>query len=287
MWTLVRLNEEKIAAFLSLSSDLASAGPSAATVTATDRMNFVADRLIDDAGRPALERWIRQTLRPTLANLGWEPGAAESAERQRIRSDVLYTLGYAGRDPEVLVEARRRANRYLAGEGIHPSLSATILRLAAIQGDAALYDQYMARLAAGNPADQARFRSALAYFLDPALRKRTLDYATSGAVRSQDAPSIISGMMARPWAAHSTWDHVKSNWTALERSLGMFQGLPSIVSSTQNLCDAAARSDVERFFNEHPTPGTERSARRAFETIDRCIATRNGQLQNLTEFLGN
>jgi aminopeptidase N len=285
VWALVRLNEENIGSFLSLSKDLAGGGPSAAIVAATDHMNFVADRLVDDAARPQLERWIRETLRPALANLGWDPAAAENPERQRVRSAVLYTLGYAGRDPEVLAEARRRADRHLAGQALDPSLTTTILHLAAIQGDAALYERYLSRVTVGAPGDQARFRQSLVYFLDPALRQRTLDFATSGSVRSQDAPDIISGLMARPWAARATWEYVKSNWATLERVLGVFQGLPAVVGSVQSFCDAESKRDVEAFFSAHPIRGTERSADQALEIIDRCIVTRTGQSRNLTEFL--
>jgi hypothetical protein len=36
---------------------------------------------------------------------------------------------------------------------------------------------------------------------------------------------------------------------------------------------------------QHAIRGTERVARQALETIDRCIATKNEQSQNLAEFL--
>jgi len=289
VWALVRLNEESIAAFLSLTEDLAGSSLSPAILSGTEHINFIADRLLDDRMRPAFERWVQRTLGPVLATLGWEPTAQENADRQRIRSAVLYTLGYAGRDAAVLAEARRRVDRYLAdGAAIHPSLASTLLHLAAINGDAALYERYMAGMnGPGSQADQIRFRNSLAYFADPVLRKRTLEFATSADVRSQDAPDIIFTLMARPWAAASTWDDLKSNWAALQTSLGVFQGLPAVVGSTQNFCDPASRNDVERFLAEHAIRGTERTAEQALETIDRCIATKNEQSKNLAEFLRN
>ncbi len=289
VWTLVRLDDESIAAFLSLSSDLARSGLSPAILSATGHIDFIANYLVDSTTRPAFDRWVRETLGPVLANVGWEPAPQENADRQRIRSEVLYTLGYAGRDPEVLAEARRRVDRYFAGAApIHPSLATTILHLAAINGDAALYDRYVAGMKGpGSRADQIRFRDSLAYFADPILRKRTLDFVTSSGVRAQDAPDIISALMARPWAIQSTWEHVKSNWPTLEKSLGVFQGLPSVIGSTQNFCDDASRSDVDRFLSQHVIPGTERTAQQALETIDRCIATKKQQSKNVAEFLRN
>ena len=289
VWALVRLNEESIAAFLSLTGDLAGGTLSPAILSATDHIDFIADRLLDDRTRPAFERWTQRTLGPVLATLGWEPTAQESSDRQRIRSAVLYTLGYAGRDAAVLAEARRRVDRSLAGTAtIHPSLADTLVDLAAINGDAALYEGYLAQIGGpGSSADQARFRDSLAYFADPVLRKRTLEFATSAGVRSQDAPYIIAAQMARPWAAASTWDYVKSKWATLQTSLGVFQGLPAVVGSTQHFCDPASRSDVERFLAQHAIRGTERAAEQALEAIDRCIATKNEQSKNLDEFLRN
>jgi aminopeptidase N len=284
VWALVRLNETSIADFLSLS---ATVGAQLNAAMPTQQINFISDRLLEDGQRPAFERWVRQTLRSALTDLGWETSARDSASRQRIRSNVIYTLGYAGRDPEILAEARRRVDRYLAEDAaLDPGLATTILQLAAINGDAPLYEKYVARMVGGTSRDeQIRFRNSLAYFSDPALRKRTLEYATSTEIRTQDAPDIISAMMTRPWAAPSTWEHIKSNWTRLGNLLGVFQGLPIVVGSTRSFCDVASRNDVERFLNENPIRGTERSAQQALETIGRCIATRSEQSKNLTEFL--
>ena len=286
VWALVRLNETSIGDFLALSA-IASAQLNAAMPTS--QMNFISDRLVEDGQRPAFERWVRQTLRPAFEALGWDPKPEEGPSRQELRSEVLYTLGYTGRDPEILAEARRRADRYLAGGSpIDPSLASTVLHLAAIHGDTSLYEKYIARMiGTSSRGEQIRFRDSLAYFADPSLRKRTLDYATSSEVRTQDAPDIISTLMARPWAITSTWEHVKTHWTRLENVLGVFQGLPIVVGSTQSFCDVASRSDVERFFSQHSIRGTERTAQQALETIDRCIATRSQQSVNLSEFLSN
>ena len=169
---------------------------------------------------------------------------------------------------------------------LDPGLAPTILQLAAINGDAPLYEKYVARMAgAASRDEQIRFRDSLAYFSEPSISNRTLDYATSTEVRTQDAPDIISALMARPWAAQSTWAHIKANWTRLQKQLGVFQGLPTVVGSTYVFCDAATRNDVEQYFNQNPIRGTERAARQALETIDRCIATRNEQSKNLSAFL--
>jgi aminopeptidase N len=291
-WTLVGLREADIAGFLRLAGDIVKAPMSPVIVSATRRINYVSDYLVGDAERPAFERWVRQLLKPTADKLGWMPAPRENAERREIRAAVLYTLGYAGRDPEVLREARRRIDGYLASGGVFdPTVFDAVVQLAALNGDAALYEKYLQRSrmreTSGQRSEDAfSFRNGLAYFQDPSLRRRTLEYATSPDVRSQDAPGLIAGLLRRPWAAADTWEHVKTSWDALQ-STGMFQGVRALVSATQNFCDEAARNDVDRFFQTHHIGGNERRAREALETIDACIATRSYQAKNLSGFLSD
>jgi aminopeptidase N len=285
VWALVRLNEQNITGFLSLSNRLMKAALSPAISAATGRINYISDHLIDAPQRPAFEHWVQDTLRPLADELGYTPRPQDSDERRGIRSSVLYTLGYAGRDPNVLKEARRRVDMQMGNAGaMDPSLAQTFLQLAAINGDAALYDQYVDRMKRASQGRQYQYRDALAYFLDPALRERTLDYTTSAEIRTQDSPGVIGGLLARPWASRDTWAYVKTNWDELERSLGVFQGLPYIAGSTSDFCDQSARDDVKAFFDAHPIQAIDRSVRESLETIDRCIATRQQQGANLTAF---
>jgi aminopeptidase N len=166
-----------------------------------------------------------------------------------------------------------------------PSLATTYLQLAALNGDQALYDKYLEQMKRANQGRQAQYRGALAYFSDPAFQKRTMDYAMSPEVRSQDLPYFIGGLLARPSSSHAAWVFVKANWDALQKTLGVFQGLPAIVDSTASFCDQPTRDDVQAFFQAHPIKAVDRQARQSLETIDRCIQTRNQQSERLSAFL--
>src|SRR5205814_895557 len=146
------------------------------------------------------------------------------------------------------------------------------------------YNHYLDRMRHANQGRQSQYRSALTYFSDPSLQKRTLDYAMSTEVRSQDLPRIIAGLLTRPSSSHDTWNFVKANWDALQRT-GVFQGVPAIVESTTSFCDEATRNDVASFFETHERKALDRHVRQSLETIDRCIQLRTQQKQNLTAFL--
>ena len=288
VWALVRLGEEGIADYLSLSGGLlTSARQTPALSSVLARIDYVADYLVDDPLRPRFEHWVQQTLRPVAQQLGWTPRPGESDSTASLRTAVLSTLGRAGRDPEVLREARRLVDAHFeTGATLNPAVAETALELAAINGDTALYERYLSSMKDSSRRDaEAVYRTALTHFADGALIKRTLDYASSSDVRTQDAPEILGQVMARPSATAATWAHIKSNWTTIEKSLGVFQGLPTIVGATRHFCDRASREDVVQFFSLHKVRGTERTLEQSLETIDRCIATKDKQSSSLAEFL--
>lgn len=97
---------------------------------------------------------------------------------------------------------------------------------------------------------------------------------------------LIRLLMQRPWASAAAWNHVKNNWDRIERSLGIFQGIPSVAGATQHFCDVDSRNDVDRFFSAHPVAGIERTVQQSLETIQRCAATKSAQARNLAAFLG-
>ena len=290
-WALVRENRESIASFLSLAQEIVKTGINPVTETIADRINYISEHLINDAQRRPFEQWVRQLLHPTNDTLGWTPKPNEGDDRQALRSTVLYTLGYAGRDPDVLREARRRIDMYLASAKlVDPSLLNTTIQLAALTGDEALYNHYLTRVRTqegpgGRGGDAFGFRVGLTFFPDSVLTKRTLEFATSPEVRTQDSPTLLAVLMRRPWAARDTWEHVKTHWDDLQKT-GTFMGLRTIIRSTNDFCDRPTRDDIARFFLETGrTTANERLGLQSLETIDRCIAMREHQALDLTAFL--
>jgi aminopeptidase N len=287
LWTLVRLDEQSIAEYLTLSGQLISGRTNAVTSTALERINYISESLVDGPLKPAFRNWVRQAVAPLAARLGWTPQPNEPHDILTLRSDALFTIGNAGGDPAVLREARRLADLHVAGTApLHPSVVDTALRLAAIEGDAALYDRYVTRMrSSATPGERSQYLAALSFFEDPELRKRTLAYATSAEIRTHEAPDLIGYLMRRPSASRATWAHLKDNWRTVVDEFGVFQGIPGVIGSLRHLCDIEARNDVDRFFELHQVPGTERTLEQSIETIQRCAGMKSAQAENLAEFL--
>ncbi len=172
---------------------------------------------------------------------------------------------------------------------VDPSLFNTAVQLAALTGDEALYNHYLNRARrqegrGGRGGDAFGFRLGLAFFPDSELTQRTLEFATSAEVRTQDSPTVLAVLMSRPWASRDTWEHIKTHWDDLQKT-GAFMGLRTIIRSTNGFCDRPNRDDIARFLLESGrTTANERLGRQSLETIDRCIAMREHQAPNLTTF---
>jgi len=124
----------------------------------------------------------------------------------------------------------------------------------------------------------------LAQFRDPVLLQRTLDYAISPAVRSQDTLGLISAVMKNPAGAHLTWNFVRTHWSDVEKVAGGFTS-GEVVAATSSFCDANMHEEVQTFFAAHNIPTAERTLQQSLETIHTCSDLKSRQTQELATWL--
>src|SRR5262249_39054741 len=117
-----------------------------------------------------------------------------------------------------------------------------------------------------------RYFNALPLFTDPALAKRTLDYAASPAARSQDSATLIGGLLASAATNEMAWEFTRSHWPALLRKLDIFEGVPNVFGSLSGFCSASRATEIRDFFAKSPEPAIRRTLQVALERIDSCVA---------------
>jgi aminopeptidase N/puromycin-sensitive aminopeptidase len=196
-------------------------------------------------------------------------------------------VGVTGNDADVQRVARDLATQSLdAASVVAPTLAATVLNVGALRGDAALYDRYMAQVqkVARNSEEYYRVFHALAWFSNPALIRRTLDFMLTPAARSQDVGLLVTDLMARPPAREATWAFVKAHWSELFNKVGPIQ-TPELVSAAGNFCSLEAAADVRQFFAQNPVPSSSRTLQQSIERIESCAATRARQSAPLARYL--
>jgi len=174
----------------------------------------------------------------------------------------------------------------LAGDqSVNPQFVGTSMAIAAQYGDAAMYDKLQTQAeTATDPYKKTRALGTLADFDDPALVRRTLDYATSGKVRNQDSIGLIAGLMSRPETRRVAWTYVKENWERVKAQATMSSG-PRLVGAAGTFCSVADKTDVQQFYATHKMPASDRALTRAVQSIDRCMELRATQGPKLAEWL--
>jgi aminopeptidase N len=287
-WAAVRSGQQPIGDFLHLANALASDRNSVVIGQMDRELDYIGEYLVSDSDRAQYQTWLGGLLKPILKDVGWTPAPGEDENRKALRAYVLYTLGYTGRDPEVLTKARSLAVDALQNpSAVDPSIVDTVFTLAALEGKSKFYDELVGHLKNTNGAPQQyyRYMFTLAEFTDPELLQRTLQLALSSDVRSQDSLILISAVMRNPAGEKLAWDFVQSHWQQINKIMGGYN-TGGLVQTTGSFCDSQLRSQVREFFTQHPVPDAERSFRQAQESSGYCIDLKASQAPALAAWLG-
>ena len=287
IWASVRVGREPVGDYLAFAQGLGSDRNRAVLEDVLGRLNFVGQYLVTDSDRESYRAWLRQYLTPILKDVGWEPKPGESDEQRTLRARVFNSLGYDARDPEVLAQARKLAEKALDDPAsVDREMAGGALTLAALNGDQAFYDRLMTAIKnPKSPEEYYMYLFTLPQFTDPKLLQRTLDYAISPDVRSQDALGVVTSVMANPQGEKQAWDFVLAHWDAVQKVGGPFASA-QVVGSTGSFCDAHMRDQVVDFYAAHKIEAAERTYRQAIERINNCVDLKSQQEPQLASWLG-
>jgi aminopeptidase N len=286
VWASVRMGAGTIGDFLTLAQGFHAERNRAVLEQVSDTLDYIGEYLVTDADRESYQSWVRDLLRPVAKELGWQPAQGESTDRSDLRARVLYTLGYTGRDPDVLAEAAKLAHEALNNRSaLDPTMAGTVFNLAALRGDGSLYNKIMEQAQESTSPEQHYILvKALEKFDDPRLLERTLQFALTPAVRTQDMPSVIAGVMHNPAGRRLAWDFVRQRWARIEKEAGVLY-TERLVGATGSFCDADLQAEVKDFYAMHPQPGAERTLRQSLERIQYCADLKLLQADKLAAWL--
>jgi aminopeptidase N len=287
IWASVRVGREPVGDYLALAQGLGSDRNRAVMDGVLGRLNFIGRYLVTESDRESYRVWMRSYLAPMLKDVGWEARPGESDEQRTLRSRMFNALGYDAHDPEVLAQARKVADKALEDpSSVDRQIAGGAMALAALNGGEDFYDRLMTALKnPKSPEEYYMYLFTLPQFTDPKLLQRTLDYAISPDVRSQDALGVISGVMNNPEGQKQAWDFVLAHWDAVQKAGGPFASA-QIVGSTSSFCDAHMRDQVVEFFAAHKVEAAERTYRQSIERINNCVDLKSRQEPQLASWLG-
>ncbi len=285
-WALVRGAQHPISQYLDLAQGMRSDATRQVVQQIAERVAIISDDLVEKSDREAYRAWVRNQFRPMLNQLGWSAKPGDSDDVKSIRRTIIDALGYSGRDREVLRRASEMAQQYMKDPAsVDPNLGGLSLQLAALDGDAKLYDAYEQHMSqAKSPQELYAYMEALTRFPQPELARRTLAMMLSPKIRAQDMFRGMGGLLENPQTRELAWDYFKSHWPEIDKKIGStfsfgFGGLAAA------FCSEQAKQDVQQWFAQHPDPGGPRALRQGLERLDTCVRVRNTQGAKLASWL--
>lgn len=289
-WALTRAQQASVADFLNLVLALKSDPSGPVLDTALDQINQLQSTVATPADRPRLFAALRTEFAPVYASLG-PARKSDSIDLQQRRALFFELLG-AARDPAILAEANRIADRVYPATGkpddsIDPALAQAALNVtAATATETHFYDRVVtaATTDSADPNRQSEARRLLARFSSPALVTRTLELATSGRIRKQDSSHIFIGLLDNRETRDSTWTWMQAHWPLVQAQLTPFVGA-GVVAATGHLCTTEQQKEVGSFFAAHPVNAAERALPRAESSIGNCVQLRSTQNPSLLQWL--
>ncbi len=287
IWANVRIGREPVGDYLAFAQGLQSDRNRAVMGDVFGRLNYIGEYLATDNDRDSYRAWVRQYLTPMLKNLGWDPQPGESDEQSTLRLQVLGSLGYDARDPEVLAAARKIADKALADpSAVDHQTAGGAFGLAALDAGPDFYDKIMAGMKSPkSPEEYYMYLYTLPQFRDQKLLERTLELAISPDVRSQDALSVVTSVLGNPDGRQLAWNFIRQHWPELEKAGGPFASA-QIVGATSMFCDPALRDQVTDFFAAHKIAAAERTYKQSIERINGCVDLKTQQQPQLASWLG-
>jgi aminopeptidase N len=287
IWASVRVGREPVGDYLAFAQGLQADRNRAVVEDLLGGLRFIGQYLVGDGDRDEYRTWLRQLLTPAMKEIGYEPKPGEGDEQRAMRSRLFGALGYDARDPETIEEAGKIADKALADPAsVDSEMAGSAFALAALNGDSTFYDRLMAALKNNkSPEQYYTYLFTLPQFSDPKLLQRTLDFAISPDVRSQDSLGVITAVMRNPAGRDLAWDFARQHWPEVEKAGGPFASA-QVVGATGTFCDVGMRDQVTEFFSAHKVAAAERTYKQSIERINNCVDFKSQQQPQLASWLG-
>jgi aminopeptidase N len=243
--------------------------------------------LLPESSRPNYQRFVRQIFGARQKALGWGAAKGESDDDRLLRPMLAEIVGDQGGDAEVRASATALVKRWFNDpKAAGPGVIGVALRLAALGGDRALFEQMRdAAKRTGDRRDRTRLLTTLGSFRDPALYRQALELLRGDEFDARELSPILYAPHTRE-TREAAYAFVKQHFDELAAKLPAPQtaALPFVAAST---CEGGRRDEVRAFFTGRSTkyPGGPRQLEQALEAMQLCAAYVGAQREGAVAFL--
>jgi len=214
----------------------------------------------------------RKIFSRILAEVGWDKLEDENHTQSLLRNMLIGTLGKSD-DQEVITKCLEMFSKHASGGGLIPADIRGSVYSTVIRGSTDTEKTYNELVSLFNKTDlheeRVRIQSVLGAAPSSALRSKTLDFAVSDKVRSNDTPFVIAAVSHSGWQGRGeTWQFVKNNYPLwLERYTGGFLFKRLIGECCSSFSDTKMYEDIQEFFQTNKAPAAERTVQQCLESI--------------------
>ncbi len=204
-----------------------------------------------------------------FGRLGWDARRGERHTDALLRGFAISALGKLG-DRAIAEQAEVRFGKFLKRPGsLAADLREPVYSIVAWNGDAKTHAKLLSLYKnAASQEEKMRLLSALCSFQDKRLLLKSLDFAMTPAVRSQNMQLPIMRVAANPHGREILWPWLKKNWGALGKKIGHGNPLFNrIVASLSLVADGGMEGEIREFFRRNPAPGARRTLEQTLERI--------------------
>lgn len=283
-WALTRAGQGSVGDYLDLVLALKRDTHAEVLDTALSSIGQIRSKIADDDDRLKLNLVVRKEFGPVYAALGADDDKA-TYDQQQIRTELFEALGAAD-DPKTEAHALQVTLDYFSHKKVtEPDVVDASVMLTAEHGDKSFYEDILnISEQVSDPGLANETQELLTRFHDPKLVVRTLEYATSGGVRNQDAWILIALELSQRQSREVTWAWIQEHWDKVQAQLTTASG-GDLISATGTFCTVEKRKEVAAFFATHRVEAADRSLAKALDSIDDCVRLRAEQEPKLKAWL--
>jgi alanyl aminopeptidase len=275
--------------------DVLGLTPSLATDERRHVQRFVIQALgglreyfVPDAEHANYVRAIDKIYSAKAHALGWVPKKGEDEDTRLLRPGLVGLVADEGEDKKLQAEAKTLALKWLADrKAVSPDVAGAVLRVAARNGDRALFDKLHAEAKrATDRHDRQQILGAIGEFKDPAIAKSALALVSGNEFDPRESMEIVWGFTGEKATRQLAWDFLKAHFDDLVKRMSAEQMAYSPYIGV-SFCDEAHQRDMEAFFKDRSPklPGGPRILAQASERGDLCRAYVAAQQSSVDSFL--
>ena len=243
----------------------------------TAGLNTVKGSFVTPELEATFSNYVRQVLGPAARRYGFDRAAKEEEGVSLVRPQILGWLADEGRDPEAISYGEGLGKKFLADRNsIDPSLVNQAVRLPAIRGDEALFNEYKHRFETTTfPTDRDIYMYGMGNFRDPKIRAEALAYVLEGPLRPHELFTIPQAVGSTIGQEQEVFDWFTQHYDAVMKKLPPAYAiyLPYLGVS----CKREMLARTKAFFSapEHMAEGMEPELRKVLEAGDQCAGLRD------------